>query len=188
MTRDVYVAFTVMHDSMHGVAHAPMWLLPVWVLGIVVEYRRHYYGRKLWRNRGELAEVLAVETLLALVVVTALATGHFAALAVVWIVPMLLAVACLAMAFDYLPHYPDDSRERYLDTRIYPGRLAYVVLLGQNYHLIHHLWTTIPWYRYRSVFEGIRPELEERGARIGWQVPLRRPEPAANGHTRAGAG
>lgn len=218
----IYVAFTVMHESMHGVAHenravnawlgrpmglllsvsspmfravhyehhshtndperdpdlfvarAPMWLLPLWVLGIVMEYRRHYYGRRLWRSRGELAEVLGVESLLALVVAAALVTGHFAALTVVWIFPMLLAVACLAMAFDYLPHYPYDSRERYLDTRIYPGRFSSAVLLGQNYHLIHHLWTTVPWYRYRSVFEAIRPELEARGARIGWRVHPRK--------------
>jgi len=43
-------------------------------------------------------------------------------------------------------------------------------LLGQNYHLIHHLWTTIPWYRYQRVFRAIRPELEARGSRIGWTV------------------
>ena len=43
------------------------------------------------------------------------------------------------------------------------------LLLGQNYHLIHHLWTTIPWYRYQRVFERIEGDLAERGARIEWR-------------------
>jgi fatty acid desaturase len=51
-----------------------------------------------------------------------------------------------------------------------------VLLLGQNYHLVHHLWTTIPWFRYRQVFAAIHPDLERRGCRIGWWV---RPLPAA---------
>jgi len=214
----IYVAFTVMHESMHGVAHAnrkintwmgrpmgllltisqpmfravhyehhshtndperdpdlfiskaPVWALPVWALGVVVEYRRHYYGRKLWRDRKELREAVGFELFLALAVILALATGTFAKLAVVWFLPALIAVLFLAMAFDYLPHYPYDSRERYHDTRVCPGGMGFVVLLGQNYHLIHHLWTTVPWFRYRAVFDEIRPELEARGARIGWRV------------------
>ena len=228
----IYFAFTVMHESMHGIAHenrtanrwlgypmgvlltiplpmfravhhehhshtndperdpdlfmsaAPVWLLPVWALGVVFEYRRHYYGRKLWRNRTELGYAVASEALLAIPFLAALATGNFTTLAVVWFVPSLLAVMFLAITFDYLPHYPYDSCERYHDTRVYPGRAAFIVLLGQNYHLIHHLWTTVPWYRYRNVFDAIRPELEARGARIGWRVASRE---AAAGSLRAGA-
>ncbi len=109
---------------------------------------------------------LGAELVLLAVAVAALATGNFTALAVVWFVPALFAMVFLTMAFDYLPHYPCDSSERYLDSRAYPGRTAFVVLLGQNYHLIHHLWTTVPWYRYPIVFDAIRPQLEARGARI----------------------
>jgi beta-carotene hydroxylase len=43
------------------------------------------------------------------------------------------------------------------------------LLLGQNYHLIHHLWTTILWYRYQRVFGEIEDELAKRGARIEWR-------------------
>jgi beta-carotene hydroxylase len=214
----MYIGFTVLHESMHGIAHsnrtvnawlgrpmalllsvsAPMFrrvhfehhshtndpqrdpdlfvsrgykpLLPLWVFGVVFEYRRHYYGRKLWRSRAELAEALGVELLLVALPVAALISGHFAEFIVVWAVPSALAVMWLAITFDYLPHYPFDSRERYYDTRVYPGRAGFVILLGQNYHLIHHLWTTIPWYRLATVFESIRPQLEERGVRIGWRV------------------
>jgi fatty acid desaturase len=114
-------------------------------------------------------------------VIVAAATGRFQTLAIVWLGPALIAVAALALAFDFLPHYPYESQERYLDTRVYPGRILNALLLGQNYHLVHHLWTTIPWYRYQRVFGEIQDELAERGARIEW-----RKEPA--GQTMPSAG
>jgi beta-carotene hydroxylase len=146
----------------------PRWALPFWCVAIVVEYRRHYFGRRMWRDRSDLIEAIAMECLLLGLIGVAVATGTFAMLAIVWLVPALIAVVVLGLCFDFLPHYPYSSRERYLDTRIYPGRILNAFLLGQNYHLIHHLWTTIPWYRYQRVFGEIEDALIERGARIEW--------------------
>jgi beta-carotene hydroxylase len=159
-----------------GVSRRPRALVPLWCLGMIVEYRVHFYRRKLWRTKRDLAETLLMETFLVAAFVVSIATGTFGVLATLWFGPALIAILFLALTFDFLPHYPYDSRERFLDTRIYPGRVLNVVLLGQNYHLIHHLWTTIPWYRYQHVFRTIRPQLEARGSRIGWTVePLERP-------------
>jgi len=146
----------------------PRWALPFWCVAIVVEYRRHYFGRRMWRDRSDLIEAIAMECFLLGLIGVAVATGTFAMLAIVWLVPALIAVVVLGLCFDFLPHYPYSSRERYLDTRIYPGRILNAFLLGQNYHLIHHLWTTIPWYRYQRVFGEIEDALIERGARIEW--------------------
>ena len=204
----IYVGFTVMHESMHGIAHAnrtlnswlgltvpmplfravhyehhahtndmkrdpdlfmgrsPWWLVPLWSLQVLVEYRHHFYGRKLWRRKADLYAALLNDAGLVCAIAVAAATGHLGTIMVIWLGPALLAVVFLAIAFDYLPHYPYESAERYHDTRIYPGTVANAVLLGQNYHLIHHLWTTIPWYRYRRAFAVVRPELEQHGARI----------------------
>ena len=87
------------------------------------------------------------------------------------------AVAFLGFAFDYLPHRPQDSTERYLDTRAYPSPVLNVVLLGQNYHLVHHAWVTVPWFRYRAAFDGARADLEAVGARTT-RGAHRRPLPA----------
>jgi beta-carotene hydroxylase len=152
------------------VSRKPGWLLPLYCLGITVDYRRHYYGRRLWRTKGELVESASLDVFLLCAIAAAAYAGILVPLLVVWIAPALTAVLALALAFDYLPHAPYDSAERYLDTRIYPGRILNAVLLGQNYHLIHHLWTTIPWFRYRQVFGEIESELEERGSRIGWKI------------------
>jgi len=152
------------------VSRRPRWALPLWCFAILIEYRRQYFGRRLWRDRSDLVEAIAMECVLIGVLVAAVVTGNFATLATVWLGPALIAVLFLAMSFDFLPHYPYDSQERYHDTRIYPGRVLNALLLGQNYHLIHHLWTTIPWYRYQRVFGEIEDQLIERGARIEWRA------------------
>jgi beta-carotene hydroxylase len=157
-------------DPDYLVARGPTWMLPLLCLSLPLEYRRHYYGRRLWRKPSELAEVVIVDALLIGTFVALSFAGLLTAVLVVWIAPVLLALLFLALTFDYFPHAPYDSTERYLDTRIYPSRVLQLLLLGQNYHLIHHLWTTIPWYRYQRVFEQIRPQLEERDARIGWRI------------------
>ena len=152
------------------VAHRPRLLLPLWLLGVPVTYRRAFYGRKLWRTRGQLVEALATDLVTHALPVVALLGGWATTLFVVWLAPAALAVLVLAFAFDFLPHYPYDTNARYFDTRITPGRVLNVLLLGQNHHLIHHLWTTIPWYRYQHVFGATREALEARGCRIGWTV------------------
>lgn len=220
----IYVVFTPLHESMHGIAHRSRWmnaaigrlaglpltiplplfravhyehhshtndpgrdpdlivahrpraLLPLWCLGIPLSYRIAFYGRRLWRTRGQLLEVTAGEVAMPALLLVALRGGWLAPLAIVWLVPAALAVLVLAFAFDFLPHHPYDTEVRYFDTRITPGAVLNVVLLGQNHHLIHHLWTTIPWHRYQRVFAATRPALERRGCRIGWKVT---PLPAA---------
>ena len=162
------------------VSRRPRWALPLWCFAILIEYRRHYFGRRLWRDRSDLVEAIAMECMLIGVLVVAVVTGNFATLAIVWLGPALIAVLFLALSFDFLPHYPYDSQERYHDTRIYPGRVLNALLLGQNYHLIHHLWTTIPWYRYQRVFGEIQDQLVERGARIEWRAAA----PNDVGHAR----
>ena len=156
------------------VSRQPKWALPCWCLAVIVEYRRHYFGRRLWRDRADLVEALSMEAFLLTAILAAVVTGTFGTLVIVWLAPALIAVTALALCFDFLPHYPYGSQERYLDTRIYPGRFLNLLLLGQNYHLIHHLWTTIPWFRYQRVFSEVESELVERGARIEWSKPTRR--------------
>jgi beta-carotene hydroxylase len=151
------------------VSRVPRLLLPLWCLGVVVEYRIKFYGRRLWLTRGALLEAVATDALILGVLVAAGAGGWLATLAVLWLVPAALALLVLAFAFDFVPHHPHDTQARYQATRVMPGRLLNLLLLGQNYHLVHHLWSTIPWYRYQHVYGQIREALAARGARVGWR-------------------
>ena len=214
----IYIAFTVLHESMHRIAHpervvndalgrlagwmllvslpmfravhyehhshtndperdpdlfvarGPRFLLPLRLFGLVAEYRHAFYGRRLWKNAAERNEAVATDLAFVALGAIAVATGWGTMFFLLWLAPASLAVVFLAFAFDFVPHYPYDTAERYYDTRIIPSRTLNGALLGQNYHLIHHLWTTIPWYRYQRVFGAIREDLATRQCRIGWRV------------------
>jgi len=154
------------NDPDHSVARMPAVLRVWWLFFTVFNYRRLYYGRKWWRSRAELAAQVVLDVVMVGGGVVVAVTDTFDLYAQIHLLPALLAGLFLFYAFDFLPHAPHDSRERYLDTRVQPGPVRHAILLGQNYHLVHHLWVTIPWYRYRDAFEQLRPELEARGARI----------------------
>ena len=79
------------------------------------------------------------------------------------ILPMLFALFLLVFFFDYVPHYPHRSQQRYHNTRNYPGRWLNWLLLGQNYHLIHHLYPRVPWYKYQDAYWRMAPQLESLG-------------------------
>jgi len=150
------------------VAHRPAWLRPLWFLLTPLYYRVVVYGGGLLRTRGSRAEAYATEAAIVGVMVGAVLAGQGAMLLQLWVLPSVLAILWLALAFDLLPLHPHVSQERYYDTRVYPGRALNWLLLGQNYHLVHHLWTTIPWYRYERAFRDVESDLIERGAPIGW--------------------
>lgn len=83
-----------------------------------------------------------------------------------WFLPSVLSLAILAIVFDWIPHQPHQSRERYLDTRIILVPGLQTLLLGQNLHLVHHLYPTVPFYSYGEAFRIVRPLLEAKGSPI----------------------
>lgn len=92
--------------------------------------------------------------------------GHGYYLLFLWILPGIIASTLLAFMFDWVPHSPHEETRRFLDTRIiiFPG--LEIIMTSQNYHLIHHLYPRIPFYRYRDYFLEIREDLEEKGSPI----------------------
>jgi beta-carotene hydroxylase len=38
------------------------------------------------------------------------------------------------------------------------------LIMGQNYHLIHHLWPSIPWFEYRPAYQATRHILDAKGS------------------------
>jgi len=84
-----------------------------------------------------------------------------------WFLPGLIAGGMLAYVFDYMPHHPHEGIGRYDNARIILGGPLLTVLTGwHNYHLIHHLYPRVPFFRYGQVFFAMRVELESKGARI----------------------
>jgi beta-carotene hydroxylase len=117
----------------------------------------------------ELAARGRLRRLTQLTVVLLLATiplGWFwPAVLLLWL-PSRVGILLLMVLFQWLPHFPFDRTDRFGATRINRFAGSTWLLLQQDRHLIHHLYPTIPWYRYRAAFRELRPILEANGALI----------------------
>ncbi len=115
---------------------------------------RHYAGAFAWH------------AMLGAIVIAFAVNGYLAEVLLLWILPALASLLFLALVFDYVPHWPHRESDRYQNTRIFlfPGLTT--LLLSQNYHLIHHLYPTIPFYRYGACFREIHDELIEHDVKI----------------------
>lgn len=83
-----------------------------------------------------------------------------------WLIPSRLAVLWLAFAFNYLPHHPHDvvqAHNPYAATNARRGGEPVMkwLFLYQNYHVIHHLFPSVPFYRYLKIWQ--RREAEFKG-------------------------
>jgi fatty acid desaturase len=77
-----------------------------------------------------------------------------------WVLPGWLAGGLLAFAFDWLPHHPHGDTGRFTNARMLDGGwLLTVLMVGQDAHLVHHLWPKVPFYRYHAVYRAVAAEL-----------------------------
>jgi len=99
-----------------------------------------------------------------LAVLISIPLGAIVPVVVLWIIPARLTFLYLAIFFAWLPHFPYEHTDRFRNTRItlFPGSTW--LLLQQDRHLIHHLYPSIPWYRYRAAHRELASLLSERGA------------------------
>ncbi|NKB40011.1 MAG: hypothetical protein GKR86_02955 [Ilumatobacter sp.] len=98
-----------------------------------------------------------------LVVLVSIPLGAVVPVVILWIIPARLAFLYLMIFFVWLPHFPYEHTDRFRNTRItlFPGSTW--LLLQQDRHLIHHLYPSIPWYRYRVAHRELASLLSERG-------------------------
>lgn len=105
-----------------------------------------------------------------------IATGHGLELLLCWLVPSRIAIVMLSVFFDWIPHAPRETtlvEDPYRASNVYEHRWLTPLLLAQNYHLVHHLFPGVPFYRYGTVYWQVRGELLARGAdlrRIGTRL------------------
>ncbi len=124
--------------------------------------------RKLERllRPGEMLQGTAVSVAVLVLLALSIATGRFLDWLCLLFIPTRVAALVLQVCFSWLPHYPFDRTERYLNTRasLWPGGAA--LMLQQNLHLMHHLWPGVPFYNYARFYRRMRPTLVARGSRI----------------------
>jgi ferredoxin len=90
---------------------------------------------------------------------------------VVFLIPDRIGIIILAWWFDWLPHHglADTQRSnRYRATRVRVGMewLFTPLMLSLNYHLVHHLHPSVPFYRYVKTWRRNEEAYLEREAAI----------------------
>ena len=149
----------------------PWWQLPFRWVTIDFWYACFYLKHIRGRSPRELAESGAIVAVFVAGVVAAALTGTLWTVAVVYLIPARIALAALAWWFDWLPHHGLEATQRenrYRATRIRIGLewLLTPALLYQNYHLVHHLHPSIPFYRYIKAWKRNEEAYLERDAAI----------------------
>jgi fatty acid desaturase len=171
----------------------PVWLavLPTlfWI-GIVLFYilvparlyhqtRVHYTISPRWTSVGRLTHTTAVFTGLAWVT---WATGEWAALyyLVLWVVPIFTSFSFF-MVLRQLVQHGNAGRGVLTNTRIFLLRQLIrfsVFPIGQDYHLPHHLFATVPHFRLRQLHELLLECADYRAEAVvvdGYFLPPHRP-------------
>jgi beta-carotene hydroxylase len=137
---------------------------PLWLIAARFFYHEiYFFKRQLWRN-WELLEWFLGRLAVALLVFAAWKFDFLGYIFNFWFSPALVVGIALGLFFDYLPHRPFEERDRWKNARVYPSAVLNLLIMGQNYHLVHHLWPSVPWYKYKPTYEIMRPLLDEKGS------------------------
>ena len=142
-------------DSWCGRGRA--WTLPLRWASLDLHYYVWYLPKLMSRPRDEIREVVVTLIFSFSMLTWLIANGWGMALLVYWLLPARIAIICLALAFDYLPHSPykaTDAENKYQATSVRTGMEWFLtpLLMSQNYHLVHHLYPLVPFYRYVRVW------------------------------------
>jgi fatty acid desaturase len=137
------------------------WLSMEWPYTVLARRRAHRLPRRV---RAEITFWLLF-LIIAVVGPSLLGFGRLVFFG--WLLPAKFAGAFLAYAFDYLPHRPhavSSRTDRFRATLVQPDAWRTPVFLFQNYHLIHHLYPAVPFYRYSRIWAAQRDMLLSNGA------------------------
>ena len=125
-----------------------------------------YTLKRAMLTRSEMRIHVVTVSLLQLAFWTAVFTGYWAEALLLYWIPVMIGLVLLNVFFQNLPHVPFDKSDRYGKARVIEWPLGHWILLGQNFHLGHHLWPSVPFYNYRRLNDRLRPQFQSAGARL----------------------
>lgn len=136
-----------------------IWTLPLRWASLDIHYFTIYLKPSVFKSRpkAEQKEFFIATTFGLVLVSFILLSGWAWEYFLLFLIPTRIAVVLLAFAFDYLPHYPHNEKTTDNPYKATQNRVGYEwlltpLMLSQNYHLVHHLYPTVPFYRYVSVW------------------------------------
>jgi beta-carotene hydroxylase len=157
-------------DADHWVAGQNWWSV---LFRCATLFGAHYrMGLRLNRHRRDVIFAAMAENLIPIAAV--LSVGIFAGwdiALIAMIIPAVLGATILGLMFDYAVHAPYQGSDQFETTRIFefsPGlaKLGSMLWMAQNYHLIHHLYPGLPFYRYAAAYRIAKPLLTANRAQV----------------------
>ncbi|NCF34083.1 MAG: hypothetical protein GWP50_11015 [Proteobacteria bacterium] len=141
------------------VGTGPRWLLPLKWITLDLSYLYFYLRPSVFsqRPKSERKELVLAFFFGAAIFVAVTYAGWLEYYVLLFLLPGRITALFLAIAFDFLPHYPHQTRAQDLPFQATSNRIGLEwlltpVLLFQNYHLVHHLYPTVPFYRYLKIW------------------------------------
>lgn len=134
--------------------------------------RHERYGATLRRLGTPAAKTAIIHSMIAKVlqysILAALAwSGHVWEALMLWWLPLKLGSVYINFYLSWAPHQPMTGKGRYHDTRAFRSIWGNIGSSGMQYHIIHHLYPTIPLNRNPAAFRALKPILIERGCGLG---------------------
>ena len=93
-------------------------------------------------------------------------SGYAIEAALLWWLPRHLALTYISFYLSWAPHHPGAEKGRYKDTRAFKSRMGNIWSSGMQYHIVHHLYPTIPLNKTPAAYRALRPILLERGCNL----------------------
>ena len=145
-------------EADHIIQSGPAWFRPIkWA------FLDYIYGWKYvelyWKDRpkSEKQSIIMMFLLTIVMWTFLIINGYLIELLMLWIIPQRISFFLIAFIFVYLPHVPNEVSEQEDVYRSTSNRVGMEWLLSplmgyQNYHLVHHLYPDIPFYRMVKVW------------------------------------
>ena len=137
----------------------PAWLLPFKWATLDINYFRFYLNPEVFKQRpkSERTEFFVALAFGVTVFTAAILAGWLEYYLLLFIIPARISMTFIALSFDFLPHYPHQAQAVDQPFQATSNRVGFEwlltpILLSQNYHLVHHLYPTVPFYRYLKVW------------------------------------
>lgn len=147
------------------------WTLPFRWAFIDVLYLVHVLRKGDAISRPFLIRSLWFAAAVAVVIAALIAAGYGLPLLMLWFIPSRLIQITLGFSFFWLPHAPHDTAQEHNFTRATTIRHGHEWLLSpllqyQNFHLIHHLYPSTPFYNNGRVYQLMHSELQRHDQAI----------------------
>jgi ferredoxin-NADP reductase/fatty acid desaturase len=148
----------------------PWWQLPFRWATLDLWYIVFYLRRITDRPRAEVVSTIVVFVVSISALVT-LGLNGWGVEVLTFVAGQRLGIVVLAWWFDYLPHHGltvTQREDKYRATRVRVGGESWLtpLFVYQNYHLVHHLHPSVPFYRYIRAWRRNEQAYLDRNAAI----------------------